>query len=797
MAFDSILAKLKTPESSPRETFFAVEVNSETVKSAVWVVENKETQVLKVGTLEEWKESDEKSLVKAVDASISSVAEGIVPEPKGILFGLPEDWVDKEMILSDRKELLRQVCQKLDLKPLGFVVTLEALVQYFKAQQGTPLNAILIRVSESDLLVSLVLTGKISQNEIVGKTDDLVADVNEGLARFSTENFPPRMILYNGNTDFEEAKQQLLSYEWQKELPFLHFPKIESLSHETTIRAVAVAGGSEVAKALGIEVVETHKSEAEPETEAKAEKVAASKERAVEPEEEESDAKEQDQAEVVGVSDEVVSDKETETVLGSTLGFVKGRDILLEPPRTSKPEEVPEAKEIETDKGSHIEFKPRVPGETEEGEIESHPNLTGLRPRSVFSSLKSTFGSIFSFLRDKVVSGLSNLPGNRATGVLILVGVVFLVFLFGGLAFYWYVPKAEVVISVAPKILEKELTIQVDTRASSVGSDKSVIPGSLLEIERSGNLSAPTTGKKLVGDKATGTVSILNKTDASKTFESGTVLVGPKQLRFELAEEVKVASKSSEKVGDGEKITYGKATAKAVSADIGPDYNVNAGTEFTFKDYGTSLYSAKSESGLSGGTSREIKAISEEDQKKLLEKLTDNLKGEAKNQLQSQGGEGRQVLEQGMEAKVVKKEFSKKVGDEADSLSLDLTLRLTALSFSQNDFNTLLLQALANSLPGEFQLKTEDIATQIDKATVSGQVATIELVAKANLLPKYDLAALQDNLVGKYPPLVQSYLATLPNFVKADIKITPPLPGKLGTLPRARERIKITIKAQE
>ena len=77
-----------------------------------------------------------------------------------------------------------------------------------------------------------------------------------------TQTKPARMILYNGHTDFEEAKQQLISYSWEEKLPFIHFPKVEALSPETTIRALALAGGSEVAKSLGLEVKPQEKSPA-------------------------------------------------------------------------------------------------------------------------------------------------------------------------------------------------------------------------------------------------------------------------------------------------------------------------------------------------------------------------------------------------------------------------------------------------------------------------------------------------------------------------------------------------------
>lgn len=804
MAFDTILSKLKTPEKPPGETFFALEVTSETIKSAVWLVENKQTQVLKVGKAEEWKEQDKESFLKAVDASISSAGEGIVPEPKGILFGLPEDWVNKDEILPQRKELLRQVSQKLELKPLGFVVTVEALVQYFKAQQGTPLNAVLIRMGETDLLVSLVVIGKVKGSEIVGRTEDLVADVKEGLARFSVDTLPPRLILYNGLIDFEDAKQQLLSYDWQKELSFLHFPKIESLASETSIKAVAVSGGGEVAKSLGLEVVESQEQaaeEAKPEPSAPEPEVEpALPEEKTEKGEKETGAEEVEPPDLPEAAQEEEKPEEAAGEEVAALGFVKGKDILVEAARSAieKPVVLRPEKPAEPEARVHLSQTHEERPGTIKLSQSPEPTKSPKTARLVFlTKVGQAFGAMATGLRRGLGRRSFRLPLGRVGGLALIVGGVFAALIVGGFLFYWYVPKAEVTVYVAPKILEKELSFTVDTAARSVDTDQAVLPGKTQEIESQGNLTATTTGKKLIGDAATGDVTILNKTNSRKSFEKGTVLVGPDNLRFELSQDVTVASKSSELVGDGEKITYGKATVAIEAADIGPEYNVGSGTEFSFKDFSTSQYSAKTDEGLSGGTSREIQAVSEADQEGLLDKLTNQLKTEAEGKLESQVGGDQNVLPEAMEAKVVKESFNHDVGDEAQELSLDLTVTLTALSFSQNDLNTLLLHRLSGSLPGEFQLTTEDIDTRVEKVEVGSGKATINLIAQAKLLPKYDLDALREDLVGKFPPLVQGHLSTLPNFVKADIKITPRLPGKLGTLPRVKEKIKITVEATE
>ena len=746
MAINNWISKLKSQEIQQKETFFALEIEQETVKSAIWSVENKQTQVLKVGTIEDRKERDEESFLKAVDATISSAGEGVVPEPKGILFGLPEDWVEKDSIVSKRKLWLKKLCNKLELKPLGFVVTSEAIIQYFKAQQGTPLNAVLIKIGETDLLVSLVLTGKMETNEVVGKTEDLVADVKEGLARFSVENLPPRMILYDGMLDFEEAKQQLMSFDWQKELPFLHFPKIEALSRDVSVRAVAITGGNEVARSLGLEVVESPKAKVSPEPPAEKEKKSG-----------------------------IAAGVET-----ADFGFVKGKDILEGEPEPLKEKAVP----IQP-----IKVKDRTLPE-------DLPSSTGL-PSFVGRFKEKVLGIV------RLFKGLTARRGWPSVfrgykGIAILAVIALAALTIGGFTFYWYVPKAEVVIYVTPKILEKELTIQVSTKADSIDVNKAIIPGREREIEADGSLSASATGRKLVGDKAKGKVTILNKTDGKKTFDKGAILVSPDSLRFELVDEVTVASKSAEITSDGETetITYGKAEVEAAAADIGPEYNLNKGTELSFKNYTSSKYSAKTDEGFSGGTSRDIQAVSEEDQQSLLEKLTDQLKSESRQALEA-GSDNQEVFEEGITARVMEENFDKEIGDEAESLNLNLRLKLSALSFSKNDLNGLLLHTLSESLPDDFQLKTEDIETIVDEVEIEKSGATIKLVAKAKLLPKYDIAELRGNLAGKYPSLVLDYLKTLPNFAKADISLSPRLPGKLSTLPRVKEKIKIKLEIME
>lgn len=721
MELKNILSKLSTSKETESESFLALEISTETVKSAVWAVEEGKTVVLKIGSIEEWKEEDKRSLIAAVDSSISNACEGIEPEPNKVIFGLPESWVREDQIIDEKKDLLKDLCDKLEWQPLGFVVTLEALITFLKEKEGTPVSAIFINLSETQSIISLVKLGKIKGSKIVGRSDDLAADVREGLARLGqVGDLPSRMILFNGVADFEEAKQQLISFDWQEQLPFLHFPKVEVLEVLIPVKAVALAGGAEVAKSLGFKIKEKEKEEVK----------------------------------------EVEKVTEKTEVTAADLGFVQDKDI------TKK------AKKIE--KVGEVEKKPSFP-KTSRKLINLFTFFKKIPFRLPKFSIKIKKGPIF----------------------IILPILFFSLFIIGGLLFYWYVPKAVVTLYLKPKVLEKEFEITIDSTISKTNKEEGVIPGSLKEVKVEGTKIKETTGEKLVGEKAKGEVIIYNKTDMVKVFPAGTVLIGPNKLTFSLDGEIEVASKSAQTTDEGEQITYGKTTASVTATSIGPEFNLSSQTQFSFKEYPASLYSAKTENGFSGGTSRQIRAVSEEDQSSLLEDLTSELKEKAKQELRTNISSGEKVLDQEISSEILNQEFSAEEGEEVDNLSLDLEIKFTFLAYQQEDLKQFLEKKISDSIPSGFVFEYKTSQVDIKDMSFKDNKAKLKVVMKSSLLPKLDIEEIKKNLKGHYPEVIQTYLESLPNFSRADIKITPKLPAKLRTLPRKSENIKVEIQIEK
>ncbi len=268
MEVASFLKKLTKKPSPNIGCFLAVQIDTEFIKTAVWGIKNDLPEIIGIGGTAQWDGTSVEVLLEAIDTSLSIALEKI-PEKVEIakaIFGLPEAWVSPESILPARLNDIKTICEKMAFKPLGFVITTEAIAQYLKAKEGTPASAILIRVSTSEVAVSIIRLGVIEATHIAGRSGDIASDVKEGLTRFGDqESLPSRIILYDGTADrLDDLTQQLLVSDWYSIFPFLHIPKIETMDNSFSISAIAISGGGEAAKSLGIIIKPIPLQEQEP-----------------------------------------------------------------------------------------------------------------------------------------------------------------------------------------------------------------------------------------------------------------------------------------------------------------------------------------------------------------------------------------------------------------------------------------------------------------------------------------------------------------------------------------------------
>lgn len=713
----SFLAKILPLKKEEKEFFLALQIKSGQVKAAVW--EKEEEKITLIALSDVSYSGDWEEVVRAADEAIVE-ASGGVPQEKieKVILGLPQDWASDNKILTPHLTDLKKLCTQLSLKPLGFVVIPEAILNYLKQIEGVPPTALLIGLDGESLTLTLVKAGRIEGSRVVKNEEGvkLPEKVEEAVASFGAEVLPSRIILYDGKWELEELKDNLSSHHWSDKLPFLHLPKIEILEKNFDIRALALASGLKMGGVVAQEEITT-------------EEPAQTEEDTEEPEEE-----------VL----ESVPQKEL-------LGFVKDRDIL-------------------ENEGEEEERVLEYPQET--GEKKPLPSLpkTGFKPRLPSLSLPSLpsfdlpqFN--FSFL------------GGAAKPLFFL--ALLLVFAAGGaFAAWWYLPKAEVKIWVEAKPMEKEAEI---TLAQSEGIPGEVA-GVALEVEESASKIAAATGKKTVGDPAKGKIAIYNKTENEKKFPQGTVLLGG-GLKFTLDEEVTVASTAAFST------SFSSVEGEVTAFEVGPEGNLGGGTNFSFKDFPTSSYFAKTEEGLSGGTSKEVPAVAKADRDKLLEELSAELTRKAKGDLQGKLKGEEKLVEETLTQAVEEKKFDKEVGEEASEVSLTLSVNFKALSYNEGEVRQRFLKILEEATPPGHSLVKEETKIEILGVNKKVKETTVKMVAKAKFLPKLNLEEIKTNIVGKKKSAAEEYLKNLGGVSQVEILIRFPLPLRLQTLPHLLQNI--------
>ncbi len=370
------------------------------------------------------------------------------------------------------------------------------------------------------------------------------------------------------------------------------------------------------------------------------------------------------------------------------------------------------------------------------------------------------------------------LPQKR--GTLFIGGGFALALLTAAFILWVYLPKATVTIFVSPKKLEERVEVTLSPQAQSPDFSKGILPATLLKTQVSGEKTKTTSGTKTVGDKAKGTVEIRNGTKNDINLPAGTILLSTGNLEYTLDTTASVSAQ----IIPG---TPGTRPVNVTAGSIGAEYNLAKDETFKVGNYVKAEVAAVATSNFSGGSSRQISAVSTEDQKSLESDLTDELKDKAKNELAQSLSADKFFVDDSLTATASSRIFSNKVGDEAQNLKLSLDLKVNAFSVDKKILFDLAKEVLKGKAPAGYVLRED----QIDFAFEGTQ-----LTITANFLPEVKPDEIARKIAGKYPNQAESYLTSIPGFSRAEITIKPKLPGKLGVLPRLVSHISVEVERE-
>lgn len=621
------------------------------------------------------------------------------------LFICDPHWFEGTALSAEKERRIREVARELSLKPLGFVLTHEAVV-HTAAANNPQFSAVLVVVGVSHISTTIVSQGAIVSTEQVRRSDSLQDDIIAALQQFakaqSQAKLAPELTLIVSGADSQEQAALTASLSpvaISTALPFVSPPHITAMSQDVLFSTLITEAGRAVAVAKGF-------------TPAQPVLISGS------------------------TSDEALPAPAVAPSLPTNSEF-RSNDLEVVDPAAIGLETFDE------DDVPPVEKKKRSP---------------------VFYAV---------------------LGVGIGVGCLIIAFIILLRFF------------SVVVVAVdrEPKTVALDTTFILDTAGSEVDAQARTIPAEKIMVEVVETGVSATSGVTIVGEKATGELTIINKTTGEKEFAAGTLLTAGTN-QFELTESVVVPpTVVTEKTG-GEEREYGQANAPAKARIIGEEANVSEGTSFTIESFDTSTYEAKAQGDFTGGTSREVSVVSQDDLDSLLDELRKLGLAQARDELAAQSsGDAKLHFTDLIEREEA--EFSHELGDEASEIELSLTMTVSALAYQRSDLEPLVASVLKEVTPEGYSLQLDalEVLSAPEEASTSAGEYAIAANISTQALPQVDAEAIAASIGGRRFDDAVALIENEPTLTGARVELEPSIAKVLvRQVPTNTKRVRVVVQ---
>lgn len=360
---------------------------------------------------------------------------------------------------------------------------------------------------------------------------------------------------------------------------------------------------------------------------------------------------------------------------------------------------------------------------------------------------------------------------------------------------YLLLPKAEAVVYVPSDNYPKTLAITISKDAKNEDAATLIVPGELIEASAEREEKFSTTGKKTIGDKAHGTITIENHLDSNgHAFAAGTKLsLSSKTFLTKQAVTVPGAGVS------GGTIVPGSIKVEIEAENPGSEYNIKAG-RFTIlglpANQQESIYGTSTDA-MTGGMSKEVQVVSSADfndaKNKLIADLTVTV-----NQDFAKKTKDQKILEKAVLKPDPQITSSANIDQEAKDFTMKVSMKEQVMIFDNTEVKKFLENVLQTTAPADKMIgipSEESMGLIVDKTDYEKGNLSLTANVAAKISPKIDLEKLRSAITGKSRSDAISYLKSQPGINKADVFFHPVIWFK--KLPILQKNVTVKIEYEE
>ncbi|HEU4715891.1 MAG TPA: hypothetical protein VFS14_03620 [Candidatus Saccharimonadales bacterium] len=388
---------------------------------------------------------------------------------------------------------------------------------------------------------------------------------------------------------------------------------------------------------------------------------------------------------------------------------------------------------------------------------------------------KSKSGKVpnFNKFRKKLIFGIGG-------GVLLLIFLIWAIF---------FAPSATVIITARTTDSSANAKVTLGDSVSTSMSDSSI--KTLTEtVKKDASVNITPTGTKEVGEKAKGTMEI------TRTSVSNQTMTVPAGTSFSSSGRTFVSTESATLSGTTvgpNGIVQDSATVNVQATEIGDEYNLSS------RSYNSNVSGIDAEgSDMSGGSSKKVKVVSEEDAQKAMDELEQQSSDDIKSDLKDKFNDTYIVLDTSFKTDKGNPEVKPGVGQEVTgtaTLSASVTYSLSGVA--KADVGKFLDDYFKDQIKGLDDRRIYDNGA--DKAsftdiTPADKGFTANLVATAKIGPKIEDENVKEQAKGKRYGEIQSSIEAIQGVDNVDVKFWP---FWVSTAPNDTKKIKVEFNLNE
>jgi len=363
-----------------------------------------------------------------------------------------------------------------------------------------------------------------------------------------------------------------------------------------------------------------------------------------------------------------------------------------------------------------------------------------------------------------------------------VIGIIVLLFSIFCVEFFFH--KAKLTVLIPSKILQKDVNIQ--GQINGLSQDSVFITVSSFSAKLSE--SASVTGKRDIGEKSKGEVTLYNYDDKEIIIQKGTT-IKVDTFSFQTTGEGKIPGATL--ASDASAKLPGKAKVSVLANVLGPENNLEKNKRFTVGDLPFSTVFAINELSFSGGTKSSVTTVSKKDIDDLKQILITKAKKTPQINDIKQLGKNADVLIDLTEVNLTGVISSKEVGEEGNNVVVTATAITQYYNFSREEMKKLIQSQLNELVLTGFRLDLKNIDYQIIKSTRTKNQFKMIVSVKAKALKNIDIKKIPNLIRGKQKDQISTILKSQFDLSDYSIQILPDLPLINTRLPFLEKNISL------